>query len=237
VTASVRADRRAQNLTSTFDTLTERFRSAVGLLPLIKDLPLPSKRKIQRSTAAILRVVDAAIADRKAGKTRPALGESDLLDMMLSVRYEDGSSMPDKQVRDEAMTFVLAGHESTTRGGLQIILASDYLSDRGEEASDYFILFCCIAFFRSRSCLSRVCKVLHCKCGRQCLSCFFRKPLALRVRVSHSHPTYFVSTFSVPFLPPTHSLRLRSDEQSALVAVLRARATPGNMARVQARGR
>ncbi len=30
----------------------------------------------QRSTAAILRVVDAAIADRKAGKTRPALGES-----------------------------------------------------------------------------------------------------------------------------------------------------------------
>ncbi len=38
---------------------------------------------------------------------------SDLLDMMLSVRYEDGSSMPDKQVRDEAMTFVLAGHEST----------------------------------------------------------------------------------------------------------------------------
>jgi hypothetical protein len=39
----------------------------------------------QRSTAAILRVVDAAIADRKAGETRPALGESDLLDMMLSV--------------------------------------------------------------------------------------------------------------------------------------------------------
>ena len=87
---------------------------------------------------------------------------ADLLDMMLSVRYEDGSSMPDKQVRDEAMTFVLAGHESTTRGGLQIILASDYLSDRGEEALDYLSSSVALPFSRSRSCLSRVCKVLYC---------------------------------------------------------------------------
>jgi hypothetical protein len=41
----------AQNLTSTFDTLTDRFRTAVGLLPIIKDLPLPSKRKIQARAA------------------------------------------------------------------------------------------------------------------------------------------------------------------------------------------
>ena len=33
--------------------------------------------------------------------------------MLMAARDEDGSGMSDKQIRDEVMTFFLAGHETT----------------------------------------------------------------------------------------------------------------------------
>jgi cytochrome P450 len=38
----------------------------------------------------------------------------DLLTMLLSARFEDGSSMPEAQLRDECVTLVMAGHETVT---------------------------------------------------------------------------------------------------------------------------
>lgn len=37
----------------------------------------------------------------------------DLMDLMLAARYEDGSSMRDDAIRDELLTILLAGHETT----------------------------------------------------------------------------------------------------------------------------
>src|SRR5208283_62158 len=37
----------------------------------------------------------------------------DLLSMLMEARDEDGSQMNDQQLRDEVMTFLLAGHETT----------------------------------------------------------------------------------------------------------------------------
>jgi cytochrome P450 len=37
----------------------------------------------------------------------------DLLDMLLEARYEDGGGMDDKQVRDEVISLLIAGHETT----------------------------------------------------------------------------------------------------------------------------
>src|SRR5439155_9542983 len=37
----------------------------------------------------------------------------DLLSMLIKARDEDGSGMSDKQLRDEVLTFLLAGHETT----------------------------------------------------------------------------------------------------------------------------
>src|SRR5690606_16600984 len=45
---------------------------------------------------------------RREGKDR-----GDLLHMLLTAQDEDGSRMTDRQVRDEAMTLFLAGHETT----------------------------------------------------------------------------------------------------------------------------
>jgi len=40
--------------------------------------------------------------------------KDDLLDMLLQARYEDGSSMPQKQLIDEVMILFTAGHETTS---------------------------------------------------------------------------------------------------------------------------
>ena len=40
-------------------------------------------------------------------------GSDDLLNMLLDARYDDGSAMPVKQVRDEVMSLLVAGRETT----------------------------------------------------------------------------------------------------------------------------
>lgn len=45
---------------------------------------------------------------------RARLGCGDLLDMLIAARNPDGSAMSDSQVRDNVMSMILAGHETTT---------------------------------------------------------------------------------------------------------------------------
>jgi cytochrome P450 len=47
------------------------------------------------------------------GVTHAGRSQKDLLGMLLDARYDDGSEMPEKQVRDEVMTIFMAGHETT----------------------------------------------------------------------------------------------------------------------------
>ena len=49
------------------------------------------------------------ISDRRAAKAKP----DDLLSMLLGSRYEDGKPMSDQQIRDEIVTIMVAGHETT----------------------------------------------------------------------------------------------------------------------------
>ena len=54
------------------------------------------------------------IAERRAD---PALDErDDILSMLVSARFEDGTEMSDSEVRDQLMTLLLAGHETTATG-------------------------------------------------------------------------------------------------------------------------
>lgn len=80
-----------------------------SLFPLPLEWPLPGNLKNRRAVARIDRIVGGMIADRRAS------GEDngDLLSMLLAARDEDGHPMTDTQVRDESMTIVLAGHETT----------------------------------------------------------------------------------------------------------------------------
>jgi cytochrome P450 len=71
-------------------------------------LPAPHRRRAARHTAELHQIVLSVIAERRQ---RPA--GDDLLWRLLEARDEDGRGMDDAQIRDEALTLFLAGHETT----------------------------------------------------------------------------------------------------------------------------
>lgn len=74
-------------------------------------LPLPQARRFKKAMAHLDRTIYGIIEDRR----RSGRDEGDLLSMLLLAQDEegDGGGMTDEQVRDEAMTLFLAGHETT----------------------------------------------------------------------------------------------------------------------------
>ena len=102
----------AQEIGESLNTLMELFNAM--LLPfseLLEKLPLPQNKRFQiakdRLDATIYRMIDER---RQTGEDR-----GDLLSMLLLAQDEegDGKGMTDQQVRDEALTIFLAGHETT----------------------------------------------------------------------------------------------------------------------------
>lgn len=73
-------------------------------------IPTPIQRRRQQATAVLDRIVYGFIADwRRHGADR-----GDLLSMlMLATDEENDAGMSDKQIRDEVVTLLLAGHETT----------------------------------------------------------------------------------------------------------------------------
>lgn len=70
----------------------------------------PRHRKVRESIEALDRIVYGIIDDRLA---HPDDSRDDLLNMLLHARYDDGSAMSTEQVRDEVMSLLVAGHETT----------------------------------------------------------------------------------------------------------------------------
>jgi cytochrome P450 len=87
--------------------LAERF-GKMRLLPPI--LPTRYDREFREARRTLFRIVDLIIAERRARG-----GEHhDLLEMFMSAQDEDTRErMDDRQLRDELITMLLAGHETT----------------------------------------------------------------------------------------------------------------------------
>src|SRR3989449_2378953 len=72
-------------------------------------LPTPTNLRVKREVAQIEKILYRIIGERRAS----GRDAGDLLSMLLSAQDEDGSRMTDRQLRDEAITLFLAGHETT----------------------------------------------------------------------------------------------------------------------------
>ena len=86
-------------------------RFAIPFAGAVQRLPLPSNARFRRAVAALDCIVYRIVAERRAeGRDR-----GDLLSMLLVAQDEegDGGGMTDRQLRDEVMTILLAGHETT----------------------------------------------------------------------------------------------------------------------------
>ncbi len=76
----------------------------------LERLPLPAARRRRNARHALDRVVYDLIDHRRAA----GAGGRDLLSLLLSARdAQTGDGMDDTQVRDEVLTIMLAGHETT----------------------------------------------------------------------------------------------------------------------------
>lgn len=85
-------------------------RQLAAVLPVPLSWPTPRNRQAQRASQHLDAVIYRMIHERRAS----GADHGDLLSMLLHARDEDdGSFMTDQQVRDEAMTLFLAGHETT----------------------------------------------------------------------------------------------------------------------------
>ena len=95
----------------TWPIINRRIGETFWATKLETSLPFPANRRFWRALAELDGVVYRIIADRRAsGRDEP-----DLLSMFLSARDEDtGEGMNDRQLRDEVMTMLLAGHETTS---------------------------------------------------------------------------------------------------------------------------
>jgi cytochrome P450 len=97
------------------DTLMELSMGARMLLPAaFRHVPTLKNRRYESAVASLDHIVYGLIRDRQANPlaTSPPTFQ-DLLDTLLQARYEDGTPMPVEQMRDEVMTLLLAGHETT----------------------------------------------------------------------------------------------------------------------------
>jgi cytochrome P450 len=93
-------------LRDVFHLLAARFSR---LVPVPHWFPTPHNVRLWRALARVRGLVDGFI---RQGQDRKEAGD-DLLSRLIQAQDEDGSRMTDRQLRDEAMTLYLAGHETT----------------------------------------------------------------------------------------------------------------------------
>lgn len=99
--------------------MMEEARQAVGpimefntrgwiLMPFLRYLPTPLTLRYRSAVRRLERIVHAIIREHER-----TAGGSDLLSALRQARDENGKRMSERQLRDEVMTLLLAGHETT----------------------------------------------------------------------------------------------------------------------------
>ena len=101
-----------EKIAGSLDTFQGLFR--VMMLPfasLLERLPLPAMRRYRGARERVDEIVYRIIRERRAS----GRDHGDLLSMLLAAQDTegDGGSMTDVQLRDEVITLMLAGHETT----------------------------------------------------------------------------------------------------------------------------
>lgn len=79
--------------------------------PILDRLPLPANRRKDKAVTTLHMILDRIIAERQA----EGRDHGDLLSMMILTHDENGEGMSTRQLRDEAMTLFIAGHETTAK--------------------------------------------------------------------------------------------------------------------------
>jgi cytochrome P450 len=100
---------RAARVGAALDVLMKYWSGLGAMFRWWKYLPTPGASRFRRAIRELDSIILDTVAQRRAGGS----GSEDLLDRFLNARDDDGCRMTDKQLRDEIVTLLLAGHETT----------------------------------------------------------------------------------------------------------------------------
>jgi cytochrome P450 len=105
-------DRRAvvDALSEVMPIMERRFMRA---FPLPLAIPTPQNRRLRRGIATLNAAVDAIVRERRAEVRAGAPPASDLLSRLMASAPDGRAALTDEELRDEVMTLLLAGHETT----------------------------------------------------------------------------------------------------------------------------
>jgi cytochrome P450 len=93
-----------------FNAVTDEIAVRIFRLLRIPDaVPTPGNLRYLRGVRRLDRLVTRIIQERRQHGGR----RGDLLSMLIAARDDDGQSMSDRQLRDEVITLLIAGHETT----------------------------------------------------------------------------------------------------------------------------
>jgi cytochrome P450 len=112
-------------------------------------------RMVERRLRAADQLLAAEIGQRRSDR---ALGErEDILSMLVAARFEDGEAMDDGEIRDQLMTLLLAGHETTATAlawTFDLLFrrpeATDRLREELEAGDDEYLVAVCQESLRVR---------------------------------------------------------------------------------------
>lgn len=103
-------DEVADEMVEILDVLNQHPMKLSALLTLLPWLPVPSNRRFRRIKARLDTIVDDLIALHRRGGG----ASGDIVHRLLAARdSEDGQGMSEAQIRDEVITLMLAGHETS----------------------------------------------------------------------------------------------------------------------------
>jgi cytochrome P450 len=95
------------------EVIAYRTLRMISQVKFLAELPFWGKDIVDNGARKLNEFVNQAIADRRNGKSSSLCSGQDILDLLLSAIDDKGESFSDQQIKDEALTFILAGHETT----------------------------------------------------------------------------------------------------------------------------
>lgn len=102
-------ERDAPEVRGNLDILLEFTLDFRRLLMSPSWLPTPRNLQAKRAVRNLTVIIDRIIQERRQSRE----DSGDLLSLLINAQDEDGSRMTNQQLRDEALTLFLAGHETT----------------------------------------------------------------------------------------------------------------------------
>jgi cytochrome P450 len=110
VSSGPRLDRLRQMLSSVLQETASPGRQLIGLAAQ----RIGSRGPFARFEGQLREVDELLFAEIAEHRARPDLAErEDILSMLMRAEFEDGATMSDQELRDQLMTLLLAGHETT----------------------------------------------------------------------------------------------------------------------------